>query len=723
MATYEDRLYGVPLYADVSLLLWNKALFEAAGLDPEVPPTNLQEIHDMAAAINDPANGVYGYYLAGNCAGCNIFTFAPLIWASGGTIEPAECGDEALVGDSIPTVLEWARMMHQEGLIDPAAQAETGATFGEVFGSGNVGIMGTGNFNVALAKEQNPDIELGVTLLPGLESGQTASFAGGDIVTVPKGSERIEDAVEFMKFILSDDVQANVYMALGNLPTRTDVEPVYDDPDVADTPRGIADRPDAVHAGVLRDDQLAAGPVAADAPAGVLQRRADRGDHRRHQDADGGDVLRVGQLARHVPARCDAAAVGKADQGTGMKARTKRKWAGVAYVAPALLFVLAFTVYPFVRMFQISLTDESLLVPAEFVGLDNFRNALDDDQFWVAFRFTLKYTVLLTPILMIGGYLLALLLATNTRPRRLTRAVVFIPVVIGLGASSLLWYWLFSPRYGLINAALEDLGIIDEPILWLGVNPDHVAVGDHHVDHVEGHRVRDDPVRRRHPERPEGGQRGIARRRRQRLAAHDSSHAAADDAHGAARHADQRHRLTARLRPVLPDDRRPAAEPDGHVGLLHLPQHLPVPEPRLRRGPVADARRLRPHLHDHPDGAEPAERPMMPRRHRYLVGAVCVALCTVMLLPLLASVLASVKPTEVAAETPPTYLPARVQPRRLPAAVGVPGRAADLPHQQPRHGRVDGLVHPRCSPSSPATGWPASRSRSRSRCSSCSCSP
>ena len=235
VGNYEDRLYGVPLYADVSLLLWNKALFEEAGLDPEVPPTNLQEIHDMAAAINDPANGVYGYYLAGNCAGCNIFTFGPLIWASGGTIEPAACGDEALVGDSIPTVLEWARMMHQEGLIDPAAQAETGATFGEVFGSGNVGIMGTGNFNVPLAKQQNPDIELGVTLLPGLETGQTASFNGGDLVTVPKGSERVEDAVEFMKFILSDQVQTNVYMELGNLPTRSDIEPAYDDPDVTDT--------------------------------------------------------------------------------------------------------------------------------------------------------------------------------------------------------------------------------------------------------------------------------------------------------------------------------------------------------------------------------------------------------------------------------------------------------------------------------------------------------
>ncbi len=233
--TYQDRLYGVPLYNDVSLLFWNKDLFRAAGLDPEKPPTSLQEIHDMAAAINDPANGVYGYYLPGNCAGCNIFTFAPLIWASGGTIEPKECGDEALVGDSIPTVLEWARNMHKEGLIDPAAQGENGDTFANVFGSGNVGIMGTGNFNVALAKQQNPDIDLGVTLLPGLETGQTASFAGGDIVTVPQGSERLDDAVAFMNFILSDKVQTNVYMALGNLPTRSDVEPVYDDPDVADT--------------------------------------------------------------------------------------------------------------------------------------------------------------------------------------------------------------------------------------------------------------------------------------------------------------------------------------------------------------------------------------------------------------------------------------------------------------------------------------------------------
>jgi multiple sugar transport system substrate-binding protein len=242
VATWEDRLYGVPLYADVSLLFWNKELFRQAGLDPEKPPTNLQEIHDMATKITALGDGNYGYYLPGNCSGCNIFTFAPMIWASGGKIEAAECGDEALTGDNIAEVLAWARMMHQEGQIDPAAQAETGETFAEVFGSGKVGIMGTGNFNVALAKEQNPDIDLGVTVIPGLESGTSASFAGGDIVTVPKGSERVEDAVDFMRFILSDDVQVNQYAKLGNMTTRSDMADnkfSNQDEDVADTAQAL----------------------------------------------------------------------------------------------------------------------------------------------------------------------------------------------------------------------------------------------------------------------------------------------------------------------------------------------------------------------------------------------------------------------------------------------------------------------------------------------------
>jgi multiple sugar transport system substrate-binding protein len=225
VSTFNDRLYGVPLYADVSVLFWNKTLFKAASLDPEVGPASLQDIHDMAAKITALGDGNYGYYLAGNCAGCNIFTFGPLIWASGGKIEPLDANDEPLVGDNIAKVLEWARMMHKEGLINPANQSENGSTFAEQFGSGKIGIMGTGNFNLFLLQQQNPDLfngNVGITFLPGIEKGQVASFAGGDIVTIPKGSKRVADAVDFMKFILSDEVQVEGYAKLMNLTTRAD---------------------------------------------------------------------------------------------------------------------------------------------------------------------------------------------------------------------------------------------------------------------------------------------------------------------------------------------------------------------------------------------------------------------------------------------------------------------------------------------------------------------
>jgi multiple sugar transport system substrate-binding protein len=223
VATYDGKLYGVPLYADVSALFWNKDLFRKAGLDPEKPPTSLQELHDMAAKITGIEEGVYGYYLAGNCAGCNIFTFGPLIWASGGKIEPLDANDEPLVGENIPKVLEWARMMHKEGHINPSAQAENGETFALQFSSGKVGIMGTGNFQITLVREANPDMDFGITLLPGLEPGSSASFAGGDIVTVPKGSKRVADAVDFMKFLLSDEVQVEVYAQMLNMTTRGDM--------------------------------------------------------------------------------------------------------------------------------------------------------------------------------------------------------------------------------------------------------------------------------------------------------------------------------------------------------------------------------------------------------------------------------------------------------------------------------------------------------------------
>ena len=145
---------------------------------------------------------------------------------------------------------------------------------------------------------------------------------------------------------------------------------------------------------------------------------------------------------------------------------------GIAYLSPALLFVLAFTVYPLGQMIWMSLHNWSLITPPRWVGFTNYVRAFGDSQFWVSFGFTLKYTIIITPILMVGGYLIALLVSGNSPLRRVTRTVVFTPVVIGLGVSSLLWYWLFSTDFGFINKVLMDLGVIGQPVVWLGVDAD-----------------------------------------------------------------------------------------------------------------------------------------------------------------------------------------------------------------------------------------------------------
>jgi len=223
VATYEDRLYGVPLYADVSALFYNKDLFTRAGLDPEKPPTSLAELRTYADKITALGGDVKGYYLPGNCAGCNIFTVGPLMWASGAKIEATGPSDEPLTGEGVKQVLQFARDMVQAGNVHQGDRAENGETFHLQFGSGKVGMMGTGNFNITLARQQNPKMKFGIALLPGAAPNSSASFIGGDLVVVPKGSKRVADAVNFMKFLLSDEVQVDVYAKALNLTTREDM--------------------------------------------------------------------------------------------------------------------------------------------------------------------------------------------------------------------------------------------------------------------------------------------------------------------------------------------------------------------------------------------------------------------------------------------------------------------------------------------------------------------
>lgn len=223
LAVFEDRIYGIGFTPEVSVLIRNKELFRQAGLDPERGPTSLDEIVSMARQIGSLGDDTYGFYFSGSCAGCNIFVTSPLMVAGGGEILPRHGEDAALEGDAIPAVLNAYKTMWEEGLVPESAEVDTGANFASAFLGGNIGMAGTGGFAISLIQREFPELDYGLSLLPGLEPGQVSSFVGGDVAAIPKGGPNEAAAREFLSWVLSDEAQLEGLAKNSFLSTRTDL--------------------------------------------------------------------------------------------------------------------------------------------------------------------------------------------------------------------------------------------------------------------------------------------------------------------------------------------------------------------------------------------------------------------------------------------------------------------------------------------------------------------
>ncbi len=225
LGTYNEKIYSLPFAAEGSILLYNKDLFTQAGLDPEKPPTSLAEIAEYSKKITALGDDKYGFYLAGSCAGCNAFVTLPYIWASGGDVLSQDEGSTTATIASDPAVkgvLEWVHQMWEDKQIPESGRVDTGTEFLNAFTTGNIGMAGSGAFSIAALKNEHPDVDFGVTPLPGLTGG-TASFAGGDTIAIPQGSQHVNEALEFITWFLSEEVQVEHLAKNGGLPLRLDL--------------------------------------------------------------------------------------------------------------------------------------------------------------------------------------------------------------------------------------------------------------------------------------------------------------------------------------------------------------------------------------------------------------------------------------------------------------------------------------------------------------------
>src|SRR5205085_4638600 len=157
-----------------------------------------------------------------------------------------------------------------------------------------------------------------------------------------------------------------------------------------------------------------------------------------------------------------AAAAAEADRGRTLAKARRRRWnrretiAGYLFVAPSLIHFLVFTVYLMISSLIISTWVWDLLTPHHERGLYNYRTLLFHDPiFRTAFENTLLLAVYTIPTGMPLGLLLALAVNTKLPGISVFRTAYFLPVVVPVVATAIIFRWLYNPDVGLVNWALS----------------------------------------------------------------------------------------------------------------------------------------------------------------------------------------------------------------------------------------------------------------------------
>lgn len=129
------------------------------------------------------------------------------------------------------------------------------------------------------------------------------------------------------------------------------------------------------------------------------------------------------------------------------------------FILPSLVPLVAFTLGPMIASAGISFLRWDLLRAPRFLGLQNYANAVADPDLQAAVVHTLVFIVGYLPLVYLGGLGLALLLNLRLRGSSFFRAAYFLPVVTSWVVVALVWKWLLNPQSGIVNSALDLVGI------------------------------------------------------------------------------------------------------------------------------------------------------------------------------------------------------------------------------------------------------------------------
>jgi multiple sugar transport system permease protein len=147
---------------------------------------------------------------------------------------------------------------------------------------------------------------------------------------------------------------------------------------------------------------------------------------------------------------------------------------GYIFIAPAVLMYLIFQAWPILRGLFMAFSDYRWLIPAThglsgFNGLDNWVEMFQDSTFWNSFLISVRFSAIYLPLTLIVSLFAAVMISRvrNGVAAGAFRVIVYMPVIVPISISMLLWVKLFDPQLGYLNTLLRDIGVQNPPN-WLG---------------------------------------------------------------------------------------------------------------------------------------------------------------------------------------------------------------------------------------------------------------
>lgn len=511
-ATYKGMVYAIPFNSDVRVLYCDEdALREAGFVDAQgraKPPRTWKELRQYAIALTtrDKHGHVTRLGFAPNYGNSWLFIYA---WLNGGSFMSA---DGKTVTMNQPPIVEAMKYMAQ--LYDDVGgvqmtDAFLGATIGneyDPFATGRLAMKIDGDWQLNKLAEYHPDTRFLVAMAPAPEGHQSTTWSGGYSYVIPAGAKHAKMAFELIRFLVSDEgwnVQHDINMryassrGLAFIPRITAQPAVNDhvlhdrilkDPNVPprvaralpmmyDLMKIARFRPVSPVGQLLWDQQVRAIDQVVrghedpkkvfDKATAVVQEQLDEILNQQHHQ--GAPVNWTGLTTTLLLVIAGVAIVlWVAAWRRGVWARYRRDevMAGLFFVFPWMLGFLVLMAGPIVMSLVYAFCRYNVLQPAHWSGLHNFSNLLfHDKMFWHALANT-AYMLMGVPLGMTVGLGIALLLNTEVRGMKIYRTVFYLPAIVPIVASSILWIWVLNPQNGMVNEMLRMIGVTDPP-LWL----------------------------------------------------------------------------------------------------------------------------------------------------------------------------------------------------------------------------------------------------------------